>query len=313
MSAIQNSSFSVIQANLQLAWDSTSLGALKECPRKYQLSIVEGWTGKDENIHLAFGIAYHKALEIYDHVKAVGGTYAEGLRAATRHALETTWDSTRGRPLALFSQDSNKNRGTLVRSVVWYIDKYREDALETIILANGKPAVELSFRYKTTYLAPSGEPYMLCGHLDRLAKFGNETWIADRKTTKSTLGEWYFKTFSPDNQITGYSLAGKVVYQTATAGVLIDAAQIAVGFTRFERGFAPRTEAQLTEWYEELEFWLVSASLFARQNRWPMNEKSCYNCSFRGICSKDPKVRDVWLRAEFTKRIWDPLQIRGDI
>jgi len=313
MTSIINSSFSIIQANLQLAWDSTSLGALKKCPRYYQLSIVEGWTGRDENIHLSFGIAYHKALEVYDHVRAAGGSYADGLRAATRCALTMSWDTPRGRPGAVFSQDPNKNRYTLVRSVVWYLDKFEEDALETVILANGKPAVELSYRYKTTYLAPSGEPYLLCGHLDRLAKFGGEVWIADRKTTKMTLSDFYFATFTPDNQMSGYALAGKVVYNTPTAGILIDAAQIAVGFTRFQRGFAPRNDAQLTEWYEELEFWLVQASFFAKQGRWPMNDKACFNCSYRGICSKDPKVRDTWLKAGFTKRIWDPLQIRGDI
>ena len=31
----KNSSFSTEIPNLQLAWDSTSLGLLKECPRKY--------------------------------------------------------------------------------------------------------------------------------------------------------------------------------------------------------------------------------------------------------------------------------------
>jgi hypothetical protein len=308
-----NTSFSTVQKNLQLYMDSTSLGALKKCARYYQLNIIEGWVSRDDNIHLVFGAVYHKALETYDHIRAAGGSYDAGVLAAVRASLLLSWDFIKDRPLAVFCQDSNKNRETLIRSVVWYLDKFREDALETVILENGKPAVELSFRYKTTYVAPTGEPFFLCGHLDRLARFGDGIWIADRKTTKMTIGEYYFQTFTPDNQMTGYALAGKVVYNTPTAGVIIDAAQIAVSFTRFQRGFAPRTDDQLTEWYEELEFWLVSLAAFARANRWPMNDKACWGCGFRGICSHDPKVRQIWLRSGFTKRMWDPLQIRGDI
>lgn len=48
---------------VQYAWDSTSLGWLKECPRKYQYHMLEGWSGRGESIHLEFGILYHGALE----------------------------------------------------------------------------------------------------------------------------------------------------------------------------------------------------------------------------------------------------------
>jgi hypothetical protein len=55
---------------LQFAWDSTSLGYLKECPRKYFYTIVEGWRGKGQSVHLEFGGLYHKALEEYDKLRA---------------------------------------------------------------------------------------------------------------------------------------------------------------------------------------------------------------------------------------------------
>src|SRR5438046_4651295 len=65
-----NTSLSVVQSGMQLAWDSTSMGLLKECPRKYQLSILEGWTPKRTSVHLLFGLWYHGALERYDHAKS---------------------------------------------------------------------------------------------------------------------------------------------------------------------------------------------------------------------------------------------------
>ena len=48
---------------LQHAWDTVSTGALKECPRFYQLSVLEGWTPKSLNIHNYFGLLAHSALE----------------------------------------------------------------------------------------------------------------------------------------------------------------------------------------------------------------------------------------------------------
>jgi hypothetical protein len=51
---------------LQFAWDSTSLGYLKECPRKYYYTMIEGWRGRGESVHLRFGQEYHAALEHYD-------------------------------------------------------------------------------------------------------------------------------------------------------------------------------------------------------------------------------------------------------
>ena len=66
------------------------------------------------------------------------------------------------------------NRLTLLRSVVWYLDQFEHDSLETVILQDGKPAVELSFRFLTNYQAPTGEPFLLCGHFDRVALFNDE-------------------------------------------------------------------------------------------------------------------------------------------
>jgi hypothetical protein len=45
----------------------------------------------------------------------------------------------------LHSLDTSRTKETLVRSVVWYCDEYKDDPLRTAMLPNGKPAVELSF------------------------------------------------------------------------------------------------------------------------------------------------------------------------
>jgi hypothetical protein len=308
-----NSAFSTKQPNLQLAWDSTSLGRLKTCPRYYQFTMVQGYNSLSDNPHLIFGQIYHAALEGYDHAVFGGADHEEALLLATHYALKASWDKTKKRPWT--SGDPNKNRETLIRSVVWYLDRFQDDPLKTVRLANGKPAVELSFRFQADGISNqlTGEDFILCGHLDRVAELNDHIFIADRKTTKNTLDDNYFSQYSPDNQFSLYSMAGKIVYNMPVAGVIVDAAQVAVTFTRFARGIVYRTDSMIEAWYRDLSHWLGLAQYFASQNYWPQNDKACFRCAFRPICSKGPETQEQWLRASFPVSAWDPLVIRGDI
>jgi len=310
-----NSSFSTVLPTLQLAWDSTSLGALKTCGRFYQYELIEGWTPKRPSVHLVFGQIFHSALEEYDRARFLGVDHEGATIVAVRVVLEQTWNKSLNRPITW--DDKNKNRFTLLRSIVWYLEQFKIDPIETVRLANGRPAVELSFRYENGYTSTlTGEPFLSCGHMDRLGTLNGQTYIVDRKTTKSTISQDFFGKFSPDNQFSQYVLASKIVYGLPVAGLIVDAAQVAITFSAFQRGFITRTPAQIEEWHQDLGHWLQLAERYAANNYWPMNDKSCNNyggCRYRGICSKSPQVRQQWLEADYNKRVWDPLQIRGDV
>lgn len=311
----QRLSFSTQLPTHQLAWDSTSLGALKWCPRYYQYSIVEGWVTRNESVHLTFGLHLHAALEHYDHQRADGIDHITAMRATVHRLLLNTWDKTKNRPWT--SDDPNKNRLTLVRSVVWYLDQFANDPMTTIQLANGQPAVELSFRFDANLQSSiTNEPLLLCGHLDRLAQFNDSIWIVDRKTTKYALSPEYFARYSPDNQFSLYALAGRLVFNTPVAGLMVDAIQVGATFSRFQRGTVQRTPEQLSEWLRDLTWWVESAGQYAVAGYWPQNDRACGmygGCPYRSICGRSPLVRDQWLKASYTNRIWDPLQVRGDI
>src|ERR1700748_1319683 len=114
------------ETKLQIAWDSTSLGLLKECQRKYYYTMIEGWRAKSESVHLTFGIHFHAALELYDKRRSLGDDYDEALDAAVAYCLEKTWDYETGEP---WSPDHNaKTRENLLRSVIWYLEEYKNDA-----------------------------------------------------------------------------------------------------------------------------------------------------------------------------------------
>lgn len=319
-----NSSFSKALPSLQIAWDSTSIGNLKTCPRKYFYSQVYGisqgqaawgWAPRAESVHLVFGLLFHGATERYDHLRADGVEFEQAVIEVIRWTLAATWDKATGRPWN--SDDPNKNRFTLVRTLVWYLDQFKDDPVSTVILANGKPAVELSFRFELGFNSTAtGEPFLLCGHLDRLGVLEDKTYILDKKTSKNTINSDFFKKFSPDNQFSLYTLGAKVIWPGEVKGLIVDAAQVAVTFSRFQRGLVYRDDAQLDEWLRDTRFYIKQAEYFAKSGYWPQNDKACGNyggCEFRGICARSPVVRDQWLKADYVARQWDPLQVRGDI
>lgn len=291
--------------HIQFAWDSTSLGYFKRCPRLYEYSIIRGLRSSGADIHLFFGGLYHKALENYDHLLTQGTSSEDALVKVVRELFISTWID--GKPWE--SGDTAKNRENLIRSVIWYITQFGEsDPAKTIVLKDGKPAVELSFKMPLDWKIDD-QHYILAGHLDRVVTFGGETFVMDRKTTGTTIGTYYFERYDLDNQMSLYSLAAKAVFDSPVRGVLIDAAQIAVGFTRFGRGVTYRTDEQLGEWLADLKVWLDKAREYAEAKYWPQNDAACFGCRFVKVCSKSPLTRDIELN-QFEVRHWNPLENR---
>lgn len=308
------SPFCVTIPRLQKAWDNSSLQLLKDCPRKYQYAILEGWRPKHTAAPLIFGSMYHNGLEEYDTLRGRGADHATALRAAIRKVMiETTWEED-GKLIFWDAGDNNRSRESLVRSIVWYCEHFKEDALQTYILPDGTPAIELSFRYELPLSSPDLDPYFYCGHLDKLAKMGDMLYVVERKTSTSTLSSSYFARYNPNGQITGYAFSAKVVLNEPVQGVIVDATQTAVNFARFGRSYQHRNEEQLEEWLSNTLVWIKVAEDYAKANYWPMNEEACHKysgCQYREVCSKSALTRDKWLESDFLRNPWNPLVVRG--
>ena len=300
----------------QFAWDSTSLKNFVSCPRYYQFTNLEGWRSQIRSAHLEFGGHYAKALERFHKLRAEGQAYWDAAKEVLRLLLIETWNydldaegnRIPGTGQAADWMHNTKTRDTLARSVIWYLHHFENDSMETVILDNGKAAVELSFT-----LELDGE-FIYCGHMDRLVSFAGDVMVQDQKTSGSTITSKYFAGFSPDYQMTGYSLAGQIIFGAPIAGVSIDAAQIAVGFTEFSRGFAPRQPAQLEEFRSEVLHYAKLARAYHAAGYFPMNRTSCGmfgGCAFQKVCSGLPCHRTALLEAGFTRgERWDPLKKR---
>lgn len=296
------------ESGFQYAWDSTSLSTFITCPRKYYLSMLQGWTSEQRAVHLIFGGHYATALEHFHKHRAAGIEYADAVRLVVWEALINTWDREADAP-----QDwmhPSKTRDTLIRSIVWYLEHFKNDPMQTVILSDGRAAVEYSFSVDLN------EEYVYCGHIDRLVTYGDNSdiYVQDQKTTGSQITPRFFEGYSPDYQMTGYTWAGQIIFSMPVKGVVIDAAYIAVGFTAFGRQAVTRSERQLEEFRLEALHYIGQAKACHESGFYPMNRTACGNyggCEFRRICSAVPGIRKNLLEGGYKKRErWDPIRRR---
>lgn len=306
------------ESGFQYAWDSTSLSTFITCPRKYYLSMLQGWTSEQRSVHLIFGGHYATALEHFHKHRAAGIEYADAVRMVVREAMLNTWThdlDAEGKPIPGTGapQDwlhASKTRDTLIRSIVWYLEHFKDDPMQTVILSNGRAAVEYSFSVDL-----DGE-YVYCGHIDRLVTYGDNSdiYVQDQKTTSAQITPKFFEGYSPDYQMTGYTWAGQIIFNMPVKGVVIDAAYIAVGFTAFGRQPISRSAKQLEEFRHEVLHYINIAKQCHESGYYPMNRTACGNyggCEFKRICSAVPGVRQNLLEGSYKKRDrWDPLKRR---
>jgi len=312
---------------VQYAWDSVSLTSILSCPRRYKYQILDGLVPNNPSyaIALVFGIQFHKGLEYYHKARADEHDHDSAVKLAIRKlllepatvSLPTDDEVDAAREATDPDEDDGidlrnskvRTRYYLVRALVWYLEHYRDDPAETIILANGAPAVELSFRIPLQ-LDVLGTPMLLCGHIDRGVTFNDRIYSADYKTTKSISRQW-FDMFDLSHQMTGYTIAGTAIFPEPARGVMIDGVALQVGQVRFSRGWTRRSQGQIEEYFELLSEVRDKAIRYAETGRYPMNTASCYFCEFKEICKQSPEYRDRFIRQHYTSKPgWNPLENR---
>lgn len=292
----------------QWLWSANSLETAETCARKYYYSQVLELVPQEENVHLLFGGWLAEAIETYHRLISTEIDHNTAVRDVISSTLIKSYGKLNTNDLRdLKGSARYKTREHLIRSIVWYLDEYENDPCKTIILANGTPAVELTFRFQIH------DDIWLRGKVDRLVNYASDPYIQDQKSTGTTIGPYYFKQFNPHTQMSLYTVAADIVWKTPVKGVMIDAIQVAVGFTRFERGFTPRTSDQSAEWLQYAEYH-IKLTWDAAEHNWPMNDSSCNKyggCPFLEVCSKSPSVRQDYLDGgKFVRRFRNPLDAR---
>jgi hypothetical protein len=200
-----------------------------------------------------------------------------------------------------------KNRETLIRTVLEYCEvQPRDGSLRPYRFPNGQDGLELEFLWPLPLESPDGDPYMVRGFFDSFLQMGEEVAPRERKTTKSSLGKFYWDRYEPNVQVDIYDLTTQMLMpEMRHAGVLMEAAQTGVGFSRVERHFITVPASRREEWLGEMQYWIKRAEYDARQGYWPKNTASCNNaggCHFRDVCRRAPEHRQAALENHFVHR-----------
>ena len=220
-------------------------------------------------------------------------------------AIETKW--------IWVPESGAKNRETLLRAVVWYWEEQEGSQVRPVVLpASQEPGVEAHFVLPLGMSSYTAEQYLICGYLDNVVEWGSDLFIKERKTTGKTLSKEYFAQFSPNVQTDHYDLAASIMFPSLPLkGIMLEAHQALVGTPRFARQFLHRSPEQREEYLRELlTHWLPKAEKMAKSGDYPMSRSQCRMCDFNTICSKAPASRERWLRADFERRVWNPLAPR---
>jgi len=309
----------------QFAWDSTTLKAAYTCQRYYYYAFVENFSTENNSVHLLFGGIYAASLEHYHKMLATEDcTHEEAVFSAVRYAMIRSWihnltpEGERrpgtGHPAEFLS--SSKTRRNLIRTIIWYLEEFRNSDYTTLKLSDGRPAVEYSFKL------PVDNGFVFCGHLDRVVDMVGDNFIQDQKSTGTSLSAWSFLQYDLDVQMSMYTFAGNAIFHTPVKGVMVDIAQIATDYSKFLRGFTYRTKEQLEEFYAESMAKIIETR--ERTKRWrdtedesafPRNLTACGNyggCPFRETCRQPAKYRQKFIRSNLARRAepWNPLVAR---
>ena len=313
------SPFSKGNPNLRRVWDATTLSDFLKDPASYYLKRVKGWSPIFPRPPLVYGVMLQGGLERYDKIRATGSS-DDGLEAAIEYAVEEA-----KHPLGFeysldeisreFGKDNQKNHRTLktlLRTFVWYQQEYGGDEDSArILLMNGEPAVEVPFRIPLPIKTPYGENYILAGHMDAAVDLFGNKFVLERKHTLTTLSKYYFDGWKANTQFSTYAMVGSAVLGEQVDGILLDAVQVGVSFSRFHRREILRTKGQQDEFLNNIMLWIKQAEYMAENDHWPINEGglSMYGgSSFRKILTLDPAHREQYLHENFKQEEpWNPL------
>lgn len=275
------------RSGVQYIWDATSIAALKRCEQEYQYSLVEGWSQKGISSapELAFGLAFHKAMEIWYKT----GDLKLALEACDAFPFEP--------------KDNYRTKETLYRSIVWYIDNYENDVYEVITLPNGAVAAELTFKVDVT------PDLVFSGHLDTLRRLKYDGSIRpfDYKTTAKPMNEWFWRKFERSTQVFNYTFGSQVAYEVPADGLVIDGVQLQVNATLFQR--KPFQIQNVEEWLHDTTQLITETQDKIATGTWApkRNEVHCAFCRFFDVCSAHHSLRKEILNHQFTQREpWDP-------
>jgi hypothetical protein len=296
--------------------DSTILTAFRSCRKKAQYEFFHNLASARKSVHLHFGGAVARAMEVSRHSHFVLGhpareAEAEGINAGW--AFYGNFDYDEGlNDTSLYSRA--KNWPSLVQALDGYFKEWPLGSCG-LIPYNGKEGIEFSFAIPIpgTQHPTLGGPILYGGRFDLLGEWNSLPTIVDEKTAGS-FGESWFKSFDLRNQFLGYTWAARQ-YGVKVEQVLVRGIAVLMTEIKYLEVLKMYPDYIIDRWYAQLIEDLNAMTQAYEHNKFSYDfADACTSyggCPYLELCkSRNPKE---WFSSMFTERNWNPLRLNPEL
>lgn len=295
------------------AIDNTMRTAWDACERKFLLSHIYNLRSQKPSMHLVFGGAFAKGLEVArKEYYGAGNTSKENYLGKAFIAAIQEWDQSLDDPLL----DEVKSLLNCLCAIDYYFTEWpmATDWVKPFKYEGGEPTIEFTFALPLDARMrhpDTKDPMLYTGRFDMFVDYASEPAVYDDKTSVQ-LGPSWIRSWSLNSQLTGYIWAGqRSGFNTSTA--------IIRGISILKKSFGQaqaiehRTKWEVESWYNtvnhNLDAMLVAYGI-GEDAFLPSYGQACAaygGCPYQTLCKKQ-NWKD-WIEPDFHVFVWDPLAI----
>lgn len=307
-------------------WDATKLSSYA-CEMRGHYAMEKHWQPKESSEALAFGIGFHKAVEVWTQTLT---QHDDGPVIAIENAklaFAEVWE----RELPQEKRDSlellgdRRSYANFVRLFEAFIRKFPIEMFDKIV------ATETPFTLPLGR-TPAGRDISWSGILDRAVIWQGGLYYVDIKTSSYPLDDRFFAQFRLSGQMTGYAWAGHELSLGNFDGVMIQGVEVKIpqdgikltkaGVPYAKQGrqvldllgidIIPILPEHIEEWKADTLRKIDLIHAARELQHWIRNRGELCNsfngCAFRRVCQAHPNAREAILQENYKQREWNPLE-----
>lgn len=268
-----------------LVFDNSMLVLYKSCPRKYYYRCVEHLCPKiPVSVHILFGQAFHKALDVW----------------YTEHDVKLSVEEFVSEFQAYDGLHETKTLRKGTEAIIKYVEKYKNEPLKVI-------QVEMGFTIELG-------KYIYVGRIDAVAEGTGVLegiYIIDHKTTSKKNSVLV----DPNHQIDGYIYGENQISGKPVAGAILNNIVILKNSVTPYRQFTKRSASDIHNWINTTLAWMDRIS---SDKDFPKNTSACKDfnhlCDYIILCKND---RDEELCRNlqnnfYTIKKWEPFPLEEE-
>lgn len=236
-----------------LYFDNTRVSSYFKCPRLFYFRHVRNWRSDKKKSSLAFGAGIHAAME---EVWANPHEETLNLLAMASNAFDKKWVE-EGFSLEQIDMGDKRNPGNAADILHAYITHYTNWLQRIELIANEQPFIVPLMRTMN-----DNREVLYIGRWDKVYKDQGKLYVGEHKTTSlyrvaTKFAQEWLQSFSPDNQVDGYSFAGLAAFGEALKGVMVDGILVHKSVRAFTRVPVQRSFQNLDAWAWETRYWIT--------------------------------------------------------